>query len=128
MYDYERIKKANDLDSMATYFETFVTTLTDALDAAMGAWNTHVITISNTGLEGHFEGMSRRKDGAKMQATFHCDGKAVRIVATMTLGDGTVITEKAGGSVSVGANAMGAQSRPPPGTTHHAHEPGEPSP
>lgn len=105
MYDYARTKKAST-DNMAFYFETFVSTLADAFDAAMGDWNTHTISISNTGLEGRFEG-GARKTKAKMTANISCDGRAVRIDATMVVPDGTQLQEKGGGSVHLGANEMG---------------------
>ena|SRR5579864_1351221 len=104
-YSYDRSKTAS-ADDMAFYFETFVSTLADAFDAAMGDWSTHTITISNTNLEGRFESMAR-KTKAKMTASVLCDGRAVHIQATMTLPDGTAFTEKGGGSVHVGANDMG---------------------
>jgi hypothetical protein len=84
----------------------FVMTLTDAFDAAMGAWNSHTVTLSNTGLEARIEG-GARKNNTKMEATLVCDGKAMRISAVVTLPDGTTLTEKGGGSVHVGANDMG---------------------
>jgi hypothetical protein len=105
-YSYDR-RRVIAGTSLASYFESFLTTMADACAARLGSnWKTHTIKASNTELTGAFITFDTIS-GGQLSTMVECTGKAVRCVSDMIMPPNVRFQERGGGSVFLDGSEIG---------------------